>query len=114
MREERGRTVETGVEARAGKFPGPSLIPALNAIQAHSAGGQDAFITKLSATGGTLIYSTYLGGSGTDAGNCIRLDANDNAYVGGSTTSANFRTTAGAFSRTRKGASDGWVAKIAP
>jgi len=89
-------------------------FPALNAIQAHSAGGQDAFITKLSANGGTLIYSTYLGGSGTDAGNCIRLDANDNAYVGGSTTSANFRTTSGAFSRTRKGASDGWVAKIAP
>lgn len=89
-------------------------FPVLAPIQAHSAGGQDAFITKLSANGGTLIYSTYLGGSGTDAGNCIRLDANGNAYVGGSTTSANFRTTAGAFSRTRKGASDGWVAKIAP
>jgi Beta-propeller repeat len=89
-------------------------FPVLSAIQAHTAGGQDAFVTKLSATGGVLIYSTYLGGSGTDAANCIRLDANANAYVGGSTTSANFRTTAGAFSRTRKGASDGWVAKIAP
>jgi Beta-propeller repeat len=61
-----------------------------------------------------LIYSTFLGGAGRDFANSLRLDSNGNAYVGGSTTSTNFPTTAGAFSRTLRGASDGWVAKIAP
>jgi beta-propeller repeat-containing protein len=89
-------------------------FPVLNAIQSHSGGALDAFVTKLSATGGSLIYSTYLGGSGADGANCIRLDSSGNAYVGGSTTSTNFRTTAGAFSRTKKTGSDGWVAKIKP
>ena len=49
-----------------------------------------------------LVYSTYLGGSGNsngqgDAGNGIAVDSSDNAYVVGTTYSANFPTTAGAL-----------------
>jgi len=54
------------------------------------------FLTKLDPTkSGTasLVYSTYLGGTGGDSGNAIAVDAAGvNAYVAGNTTSANFPT----------------------
>jgi photosystem II stability/assembly factor-like uncharacterized protein len=52
----------------------------------------DAFVTKLNPTGTALVYSTYLGGNGTDAGRDITIDTNGNAYVTGDTTSSNFPT----------------------
>jgi hypothetical protein len=91
-----------------------SDFPLSNPIQAHFGGSQDAFASKLSANGAALFYSTYLGGAAADSGNSIRLDSNGAAYIGGSTSSANFPTTSGAFSRTKKSGSDGWVAKITP
>jgi len=87
-------------------------FPVLNPIQAHLAGAQDAFVTKLSATGNALFFSTYLGGTANDVANSLRLDSASNAFVGGATDSTNFPTTPGAFSRTKKQNTDGWVAKI--
>ncbi|HEV2799546.1 MAG TPA: SBBP repeat-containing protein [Pyrinomonadaceae bacterium] len=46
-----------------------------------------------------IAYSTYLGGSGTDEGRDIAVDAAGNAYVCGETDSANF-PTANAFDST--------------
>jgi hypothetical protein len=57
----------------------------------------DCFVTKLNATGAALLYSTYLGGSGTGQGNGIAVDASGNAYVAGPTSSADFPITPGAF-----------------
>ena len=56
-------------------------------------GSYDAFVAKLNpaASGAaSLIYSTYLGGSGSDAGNGIAVDSSGNAYVTGVTDSTNF------------------------
>jgi hypothetical protein len=91
-------------------------FPVLHPVQAHLAGGiQDAFVTKLSATGNALFFSTYLGGTDVDVADSIRLDSAGNAFVGGATASTNFPTTSGAFSRTTKaGGTDGWLAKIIP
>ena len=50
----------------------------------------DAFVTKISADGSTLIYSTFLGGAGFDQGNGIAVDASGDAYVAGETTSTDF------------------------
>jgi hypothetical protein len=73
----------------------------------------DAFVTKLNATGSTILYSTYLGGSGFDNGNSnrflgdgvgdIAVDAGGNAYVTGSTQSADFPVTPDAFQGTDGG-----------
>jgi FG-GAP-like repeat/Beta-propeller repeat len=80
-------------------------------LQNHLAGVRDAFVAKLNATGNGLIYSTFLGGAGNDAGRGIRLDAAGNAYVGGETDSANFPVYA-AFQPTIGGQQDGFVAKV--
>ena len=55
------------------------------------AGGYDAFVTKLTPAGNALAYSTFLGGSGTDQGLGIAVDAG-NATTVGTTSSTNFPT----------------------
>ena len=57
----------------------------------------DAFVTKLNPTGTQLVYSTYLGGSASDAATGISVDSSGNAYVTGTTGSTDFPTTLGAF-----------------
>src|SRR5262249_27311890 len=76
-------------------------------------GGFDAFVTQLNASGTALLYSTYLGGSSGDRGNGITVDGRGQAYVTGSTTSANFPTTPGAFQTTLNGFGDAFVTKFA-
>jgi hypothetical protein len=65
-------------------------FPTLNPRQAVKSGGNDAFVTKLNSAGNTLVYSTYLGGSGNDQGKAIAVDSSGNAYVSGFTSSTNF------------------------
>ncbi len=60
----------------------------------------DAFVTKLNATGTAVVYSTYLGGSGDDAGLGIAVDSAGNAYVTGGTISSNFPVTGDALQKT--------------
>jgi beta-propeller repeat-containing protein len=77
-----------------------------------SSDARDAFVTKLSADGSALVYSTYLGGSGDDSGSGIALDSGGSAYVIGSTT-GNFPTTAAAFDPSYNGGpNDAFVAKL--
>ncbi|MCU1265596.1 MAG: uncharacterized protein JWM21_1914 [Acidobacteria bacterium] len=73
-------------------------FPTLNAFQPANggpAGSVDAFLTKLNQAGSALIYSTYLGGNGTNAdeGRGVAVNVVGNAYVTGATNSANFPTT---------------------
>jgi hypothetical protein len=70
----------------------------------------NAFITKLNPTGTALVYSTYLGGSGTqngtDSATGIAVDSSGNAYVTGNAYSTNFPVTSGAFQTTNKAAAN--------
>jgi hypothetical protein len=65
-------------------------FPTLKAEQAHNAGDYDAFVTKFDSTGSALVYSTYLGGSGTDTAWGIAVDSSGDAFVTGTTGSGNF------------------------
>ncbi len=60
------------------------------------AGNRHAFVARLDATGSSIVYSTFLGGSNSDHGHGIALDASGNAYVVGRTNSSDFPTTPGA------------------
>ncbi len=84
-------------------------------LDANRGGSFDAFVTKLDPTGSMLLYSTYLGGSGTEDGVGIAVDTAGSAYVTGSTSSSDFPTTTGAFQTNFGGGpSDAFVAKLDP
>lgn len=65
-------------------------FPLRNPIQNDNRGENEAFISKLNAQGSGFVYSTYLGGSASDQGSGIAVDASGTAYVTGATASANF------------------------
>jgi hypothetical protein len=79
----------------------------------HDGGGNDAFATKLDASGSALAYSTFLGGSGSDSGNGIAVDEKGRAaHVTGSTASSDFPTTVGAVDGSYNGAGDAFATKF--
>jgi hypothetical protein len=82
--------------------------------RACSGGGNNAFVSKLSASGSSLVYSTYLGGSVADSAAGVAIDAAGDAYVSGGTSSSDFPTTAGSFQSTYQAGGDAFVAKLNP
>jgi hypothetical protein len=90
--EGRGITVDVQGNAYITGSTGSLDFPTKNAIPGTTGGSGDAFLTKLNPAGSALVYSTYLGGSGMDAGSGITLDAVGNAYIVGTTFSADFPT----------------------
>jgi hypothetical protein len=86
-------------------------FPTVNPPQASNAGDVDLFVSKISADGSALVFSTYLGGSGSEGPITLALDAAENVYVHGGTVSPDFPTTPGAFRSSGRGA---FVVKLNP
>jgi hypothetical protein len=91
----------------------PDFPTTQSAFQRTFRGGDNAFVARLNGTGTSLVYSTFLNGSGGSEGLGIAVDAVGNAYVTGDTGSPDFPTTAGAFQRTLRGL-DAFVTKLNP
>lgn len=72
----------------------------------------DAFATKLSAAGNSLIYSTYLGGSSTEIAYGMTIDNSGFLYVTGYTNSTNYPTTTGAYRTTQVAGVDVFLTKV--
>jgi Beta-propeller repeat len=96
----------------AGSTDSPDFPTTAGAVDPSFNGFYDAFVTKLDATGATLLYSTYLGGSSYEAISGIAVDPVGNAYVTGTTNSADFPTTSGAFDTSYNGSDDVFVTKL--
>ena len=92
-----GIAIDTNGDAYVtGQTKSTNFPTVAGAYKTTNAGGFDVFVTKISADGSTLIYSTYVGGSGDDSGNAIAVDGSGNAFVAGGTgSSTNFPTTTG-------------------
>jgi hypothetical protein len=75
-------------------------------------GTADAFVSRLSTQGTSLVWSTYLGGSSVDEAIAVAVDPGDAAVVVGHTASANFPTTAGAYDRVFGGSFDAFVTQV--
>jgi hypothetical protein len=92
-------------------------FPTVKPLQPALAGGGNAFVIKIDAASRSLVYATYLGGSGNDIGRAIAADGDGNAYVTGQTTSRNF-PTANAIEATNASpgpvGADAFVAKLDP
>jgi len=101
-----GNAYVTG-ETRSSDFPtvvGPDL--------SHN-GYTDAFVAKVNPSGTALVYVGFLGGSGSDVGSGIAVDASGNAYVTGYTGSSDFPAVAGPY-LSFNGLSDAFVARVNP
>jgi hypothetical protein len=95
-------------------------FPVLNALQASLGGTEDGFVSKFAPGGQSLVYSTYLGGTGLDIGEGIAADGAGSAYVTGYTTSTDFPISTGASQTNLNGSGvavsvfDAFITKVAP
>jgi uncharacterized protein (TIGR03437 family) len=103
--------VDRNGNAYVSGYTNSTNFPTANAFQPNSGGGFDAFVAKLNPSGSAFVYSTYLGGSATDAGIEVATDGAGNAYVGGTTLSANF-PLARSLQSSLRGMQDAFVTKL--
>jgi len=98
----------------SGTTASTNMITSPTALQSSNAGGYDAFVTTVAASGTTLLYSSYLGGVGNDAGNAIAVDGAGAAYVAGSSdagqAAGNFPTTG--LQSASAGGTDAFVTRL--
>lgn len=104
-----GRATVTGWTVSTG-FPTTA-----NAYDRTADGYQEAFVTRLNATGTGYVFSTFLGGTGYDEAYAIDVGPNDDTWVVGRTTSPNFPTTSGAYRTSFTGGNyyDAFVTRLA-
>jgi hypothetical protein len=93
----------------AGTSRSPGYPTTHAAFEAETERAAVGFVTKLTADGSDLVYSTYLGSGITG----MALDADGNVYVVG-TARSDFPTTPGAYRETTTKAVDSFVAKLNP
>ncbi|MBL4577109.1 MAG: PKD domain-containing protein, partial [Flavobacteriales bacterium] len=88
-------------------------FPMVGGFQTTYGGGETDGVTfKLSSNFYNLIWSSYIGGSNSDAAYAVQFDQSNDVYVCGGTTSSNFPTTVGALNPSSNGGVDGFVAHI--
>jgi hypothetical protein len=90
-------------------------FPLANAFQGRLLGNTNAFVTRLTADGSALVYSTYLGGSVLEQGNAIAVDPNTgDALVTGETRSRDFPTVNALDPRFGGPVQDAFVTRLSP
>ena len=111
-----GISVDSAGDAYVAGVTASANFPVKSGYQTTTGGQGDAFVAKLNPSGTGLIYATYLGGSGSDAGNAVAVDSTGDAYITGATSSRDLPVTSGAFqgSYAGNGNSNAFVAKLDP
>lgn len=95
--------VDDGGEAFVvGQTDAADLPTTSDAVQRSFGGGRSDGFLVIVASSGQVRYSTYLGGDGSDSANAIAIDSEGNAFVGGTTSSADFPGSPGGSIRKSK------------
>ena len=105
--------VNASGEAFATGLTWSSDFPYQNPLDSTFNGNEDIFVTKMSADGSALIFSTYIGGADVDDGYGIAIDGAGNSYLTGRTRSLDFPTQSPIYA-TFGGNEDGFIAKLSP
>jgi hypothetical protein len=100
-----GSTTSKNFPVTAGVFQGECKLK-------NDGSCASAFVTKLNADGSRALYSSYLGGHGTQSGEGIALNSSGNAFVVGGTDAKDFPTTAGSAQPVPAGAEDAFVVQF--
>jgi hypothetical protein len=102
-----------GLVYLAGGTSSSDFPVSLQTIQNNLNGAQDVFLVQINpADPASIIFGTYLGGSGDERANGVSLDPADMVYLTGSTSSSNFPTTTGALSENLRGSQDAFAVKV--
>lgn len=111
-----GDAIALAIDSSGCAYVGGSTIsddlPLVNAVQTARAGVGDAYLFKVSADGGSLLYSTYFGGGLREEIEHIAVDAAGSAFVVGSTASSDLPTRNAL--RPAGGQLEAFVAKFGP
>jgi hypothetical protein len=107
-----GIATDLAGEAFVAGYTSSTNFPTASAFLAY-AGNTDAFVSKIAATGSTLAYSTYIGGSAIDVAQGIVVNGVGEAFVTGYTQSPDFPTLS-PMQFVYAGAQDAFVAKLNP
>ena len=108
-----GITVDSSGNTYVTGYTYSSDFPAVVGPYTTFNGCVDAFVAKVNPAGTALVYSGFLGGSGSDGGEGIAVDSSGNAYVTGWTTSSDFPVVVGPDT-SYNGYGDAFVAKVNP
>jgi uncharacterized repeat protein (TIGR01451 family) len=107
--------VDTNGNAYVCGNTGSQSFPTVNAFQSQKGSfSDDAFVTKVNAAGSALVYSTYLGGDGSEDCADIAIDATGSAYITGITTSVNFPLFSPLQAIGGGASHDAYITKLAP
>jgi hypothetical protein len=106
-----GETTHTNTSVATGDFPVTQGSFQTIYGNGSAAAGSNAFVTKLNPAGSGLTYSTYLGGSTADVAVGISLDSSNEAYVTGTTLSADFPLV-NPFQSALSGRSDAFTTEV--
>jgi RHS repeat-associated protein len=105
---------ETGTAFLTGASASPNFPTSTNGYQTQNRGATDAYVARLNAGGTALLFATYIGGTGADAGTGI-LPSAGGAFVAVTTASRGLFTSPGAFLTSFSGGpADGYVARVSP
>lgn len=87
-------------------------FPILDGFDNSLDGDADGLVVKLTPDLSSIVWSTYVGGSGYDAAYSIKFDNDENIVLAGGTTSADFPVTPGSYQPVFNGIVDGWIARL--
>jgi hypothetical protein len=107
-----GITVNSAGEAYVCGWTNSPNFPTVNAIQPDRRGNEDGWVAKLSANGGSLLFSTYLGGTGNESARGVAVHPTGGVYVVGRTTSSDFPVLAAIQPTYGGGADDAFVTRL--
>ncbi len=113
--DDRGNAIEVNTLGEAfvtGRTDSTDFPVTKDALNSSNNGNRDIVCVKLYPNGSKLIYSTYIGGSGSDYAYDIAIDPYGDAYVTGNTQSLDFPTTKNAFDNSSSVNQDGFVLKL--
>ena len=102
-----GRGGSSYIAGRTDSADFPTWLPA----QAAPGGGEDAFVSRLSSEGSRLLWSTYLGGPGSDQAHGLARDGQGGVWIAG-TTSGGLPPTLDAIQPDFGGVSDGFLVRL--
>jgi hypothetical protein len=111
-----GLAIDSGFNVIVAGTTNSNDFPVANAFQGSQgpSASPHAFVSKLDSAGHSLLYSTYLRGSGSETAAGLAVDFRNKIYVIGNTNSADFPVTPDAFQLTPKATQQVFVSKIDP